>query len=467
MPLRDLSLRCSMRRILSTATLACQTTWNLSNVMRALGRCSVQPLMKAPDISILTDLDLLGRAAGVRQVGGQRLDRLSIASGGDEQHPALERVGCQGDVVVAAGTRGLVNGQCLHVAEVRPLQGQFDVVPAHRHHPVCRLAHDARHRGKRHLLREHQDQRLEQQGEAGQPAGKLGLDQAHRAIGQLHPRGTNLQVAFVLEEVQVPVRLGYGVVHRVCTFMAGHGEAAASNEIDEYRQHAWPPRRRSPSLDRVLPRCVLIPSAASKSLSCMSRLLLTGRMRQHAASDTMTAGGHKTASASRVRCVGLRPPLTPPPRRAASPTETSHSNFKRGQKRAGHRSAAPGRRTGRRPSWLMPCDRRRFWPICSSRRFVEPCHAVHSSITGHDLSSVTSTLPFEVCQAMDRQPRDATNAATARGGCTPRSARAIGEHLGEGGAASDEAGELGPGRDASAGATVLTWARSVRRRTTC
>lgn len=43
-----------MRRILSTAVLACQTTWNLSKVMRAFGRCVATPLMKVGDMSMLT-----------------------------------------------------------------------------------------------------------------------------------------------------------------------------------------------------------------------------------------------------------------------------------------------------------------------------------------------------------------------------------------------------------------------------
>ena len=158
MPLRELSVRCSMRRILSTAVLACQMTWNLSKVMRALVNSSLTPLIKAGDMSMLTELDLLGRAAVVCEIGSKRLDGACVAPLGDEQHPALESVGRQRDVVVASGTRGLVNGQRLHIAEVGQAQGDLDIALADCHHPVRRLAHDARYRGKRHLLREHQDQ---------------------------------------------------------------------------------------------------------------------------------------------------------------------------------------------------------------------------------------------------------------------------------------------------------------------
>ena len=48
-------MRCSRRRIWSTAADAWATTWNLSKVTRALGKCSATPLMKAGDISMLTN----------------------------------------------------------------------------------------------------------------------------------------------------------------------------------------------------------------------------------------------------------------------------------------------------------------------------------------------------------------------------------------------------------------------------
>ena len=141
---------------------------------------------------------------------------------------------------MSAGTRGLVDGQCLDIAEVCPLQGQFNVALAQRQHPVGGLPDDACDSGERHLLRQHQHERLEQQREAGQAAGKLGLDQAHRAVGQLHPRGADLQVALVLEEVQVPIRLGDGVVRGMSSLVARDCEAAAGDEIDEHRQPPGP-----------------------------------------------------------------------------------------------------------------------------------------------------------------------------------------------------------------------------------
>jgi len=83
-----------------------------------------------------------------------------------------------------------------------------------------------------YLARQQQDQRLEQQREAGQLAGELGLDQHDFAIGQLHPGGAHLQVALVLEEVQVPVGLDDRVMHRVNPVASGHRKAAARLEVD-------------------------------------------------------------------------------------------------------------------------------------------------------------------------------------------------------------------------------------------
>ena len=55
------------RRILSRAAVAWAMTWNLPEVMRALGRCSVTPFMKAWDISMLTPR-LVVRLSGERGI---------------------------------------------------------------------------------------------------------------------------------------------------------------------------------------------------------------------------------------------------------------------------------------------------------------------------------------------------------------------------------------------------------------
>jgi len=83
--------------------------------------------MNAGDMSMLTESICSDRAAVRLQIGSERLDGLGIAPLGDEQHRALHRIGGQGDVVVPAGSRGLVDRQCVHVAEVGLLEGQVDV----------------------------------------------------------------------------------------------------------------------------------------------------------------------------------------------------------------------------------------------------------------------------------------------------------------------------------------------------
>jgi hypothetical protein len=54
-------------------------------------------------------------------------------------------------------------------------------------------------------------------------------------------------MALVLEEVQVPVVLGDGVVDRMHALVPGHRKASAGGEVDQHRQ----PLGRSIELDRL------------------------------------------------------------------------------------------------------------------------------------------------------------------------------------------------------------------------
>ena len=94
------------------------------------------------------------------------------------------------------------------------------------------LADDARYRRKWHLLGKHQHQRLEQQGESGQLADPVGLDQRHFAVRQLDPWHPYFEIAFMLKEVEVPQPLDLGVVNLVFTLRLGMSKAAARHEID-------------------------------------------------------------------------------------------------------------------------------------------------------------------------------------------------------------------------------------------
>ena len=80
-------------------------------------------------------------------------------------------------------------------------------------HPMPAFPDRAYHRRKGHLLSEHQYQRLEQQGKAGEFADPIGLDQRHLAV----PWYPYFEITFMLEEVEVPQPLDLGVVKTWCS----------------------------------------------------------------------------------------------------------------------------------------------------------------------------------------------------------------------------------------------------------
>lgn len=171
-------------------------------------------------------LDGRGIAAVGGEIGGKGLHRLGLSSLGDEQDPALVGIGHQGDVVIAAGLRRLVRRQALDGGEVGLRHTQIDVALADRHHLMPGQIHQSGNGREGHFSAQGHDQRLEQQREAGQPAGPAGFNLPNAAIGQTHPRHPDLQVALVLEEIQMPIALGYGVVGRMHNpAVSSHGPA--------------------------------------------------------------------------------------------------------------------------------------------------------------------------------------------------------------------------------------------------
>ena len=187
---------------------------------------------------MLTELTCSGAQPRCRQLAGQRLDGLDAAALGHRQHPALDGVGGQGNVVMSARARGLVDGEFAHCGEVGLRQRQLHVALADRGYPVPALADQSRRRGEGHLLAQHQHQRLEQQGEARQFARPRRLDLAYRAVGQPHPRHAYLQEALVLEEIQMPVALGHRVVDRMLAVNPRHREATARRKVHADRERA-------------------------------------------------------------------------------------------------------------------------------------------------------------------------------------------------------------------------------------
>lgn len=168
------------------------------------------------------------------EIVGQALDRPGITTLGDEQHgTSLRRsIGGQRHVIMPAGTRGLVNGEVSDAGEVGLGQRKIDIALAERRHPMPALADQAPHCRKRHLAGEHQHQRLEQQREAGELPGPVRFHLTHRAAGQFYARHADLQITLMLEEVQVPIALAHGIVHRMDASLAGHGEPAAGGKVD-------------------------------------------------------------------------------------------------------------------------------------------------------------------------------------------------------------------------------------------
>src|SRR5690606_33236010 len=96
------------------------------------------------------------------------------------------------------------------------------------------------------------------------------------AIGQLYPGDTHFQEALVLEEVQVPVTLGDGVVNRMLALHASQREAAAGDEVHpdgerlgrqiEVRARHLPRRRDPPRQPQTTCQSYPIPYLLRSSL---------------------------------------------------------------------------------------------------------------------------------------------------------------------------------------------------------
>jgi hypothetical protein len=125
--------------------------------------------MKAGDMSMLTG-DLLRLRPPALDLGHQRANRLGRAPLRHRQHPTFPCIGHQGDVVVTARARGLVDRHLAYRRQIGQGQCRLHVALADRSHPMSTLAHDPRRRSERHLPAQHQHRRLEQQREPRQLA---------------------------------------------------------------------------------------------------------------------------------------------------------------------------------------------------------------------------------------------------------------------------------------------------------
>src|SRR5665213_1623001 len=97
---------------------------------------------------------------------------------------------------------------------------------ADRHHSMHGQPCNARHGTEGHLPAQRQHQRLEQLSEARELPGPLRFYLPYASVRQLDPRYPHLKMAFVLEEVQMPIALLHRVVYRVYPRFSSNGEAA-------------------------------------------------------------------------------------------------------------------------------------------------------------------------------------------------------------------------------------------------
>ncbi|WP_158746974.1 hypothetical protein [Acidisphaera sp. L21] len=74
--------------------------------------------------------------------------------------------------------------------------------------------------------------RLEQLREAAKPAGPVRLDRDRPAVGEAHPWRSDVEEAFVLEEMEMPQMLDPSVIHRILANDAGRGEVHPDDEIE-------------------------------------------------------------------------------------------------------------------------------------------------------------------------------------------------------------------------------------------
>ena len=98
-------------------------TWNLSKVMRALGKCFGAALDEGRRHVDADRGDLLGAGPGLPARLARVSTVLASTAFGDEHHAARLGVGGQGQVVVAAPARGLVDGQHRARRTSRPAPG--------------------------------------------------------------------------------------------------------------------------------------------------------------------------------------------------------------------------------------------------------------------------------------------------------------------------------------------------------
>ena len=178
-------------------------------------------------------VDCLGVPAMRGEVVGERGDGVGIAALSGEQHPRLIDIDKQRDVVVAAPSGGLVDGNLSDVRGVNPRAPLSDVVVNHTPQPGVVLAYHPGHGLDRHGGDHGHQQRLKQKGEATvwpRPWHADRLDAAHIAADAWH---AGVEIGLMLEEVEMAPGFPLGVVGRAIRRAATRtGKPATWGKVD-------------------------------------------------------------------------------------------------------------------------------------------------------------------------------------------------------------------------------------------
>jgi hypothetical protein len=200
---------------------------------------------------------------------GKASDRRRVSPFGHKQDPAFDGIGGDGQIIVAAPAGGLIDRHRDHPREIGLGHDEIDITGTDDMHTVSGLIGQRGDRGKAHLLGHGQHQRLEQQGEAGELAKPVGFDLDDPPVGQLDPRGSDLKVAFVLEEGEVPQSFDLGVVEPMQPCDTRRRKPAAGDKVDALIVSTLP--AASKSMPRIY-HDLAMPRAASNSWFCIHRL---------------------------------------------------------------------------------------------------------------------------------------------------------------------------------------------------
>ena len=178
-------------------------------------------------------LDAGGIAAVRLDMIRKLTDDIGAATVGDEHDASVVDVGDDGDVVLSALCRGLIDGDACDAGEIHARDGRADVVEDDAPQTFVGDLEEARGDGDGHMDGERHGEALEQQREAGAgPCPRHG-DEAHAALRAVDAWRARGEDRLVLEEVEMAPLLLDGVVHGATARVALRAaEAAACLEVE-------------------------------------------------------------------------------------------------------------------------------------------------------------------------------------------------------------------------------------------